>query len=325
MKYRDEFGERIKSYEEQYDLCLEKKKPVLIRIDGKAFHTWTKGLKKPFDEVLVCSMQDTMLELCKHVEGCVFGYCQSDEITLVLVDYASEDQSAWFDYRIQKLSSVAASMATKYFAEAFWRFANEVYQKHFTEICENIENPEDKAILCVESDFDGDASELEEIQEEIESLGLETETVSVDSYDFNLVEKMDNIPCFDARCFNVPCEDVCNAVYWRQTDAVRNSIQACGQAYFSHNELFKKGTTDIKQMLLQMEEPLNWDVDIPVFLQRGSACRKVKKYELSKETINGLPNIIERNEWEIDFKMPLLKDDRAYLESLVKVGKYKEK
>lgn len=323
MKYKDEFGERIKSYEEQYDLRLKKKMPVLIRIDGKAFHTWTKGLKKPFDKVLVCSMQETMLELCKHIEGCVFGYCQSDEITLVLVDYASEDQSPWFDYRIQKISSVAASMATKYFAEAFYYFANKEYQEHLTEICGNIEDVEGKAIFCVDENFNGEALELEEIQEEIENLGLETETVSMSPYDFALVEKMDDIPCFDARCFNVPIEDVCNAVYWRQVDAVRNSIQACGQTYFSHSELFKKKTSDIKQMLLEMKEPLNWDEDIPLFLQRGSACRKVKKYELSDKGINGLPNIIERNEWEIDFEMPLLKgEDRKYLEDLVFVGKY---
>lgn len=314
----------MKSYEEKYDLRLEKKEPVIIRIDGRAFHTWTKGLKKPFDTVFITSMQDTMKQLCSNIEGCVFGFTQSDEITLVLVDYATEEQSSWFDYRIQKICSVVSSMATKYFAEAFSFFAHDFYQKHLTEICDSIENPEDKAILCVSDDFDDDPIELEEIQEELENLGLEPETVAIDPYDITLMEKIDNIPCFDARCYNVPIDEVCNVVYWRQVDAVRNSVQAVGQANFSAKELFKKSIPDIKEMLKNMENPIDWDEDVPVFLQRGSACRKMKKYELSKETIHGLPQFIEKNEWEIDFKMPLLKDDRAYLENLVKVGKYKE-
>ena len=321
MKLNDSYGERMKSYEEKYNLRLEKKEPVIIRIDGRAFHTWTKDLKKPFDTVFITSMQNTMKELCSNVEGCVFGYTQSDEITLVLVDYATEEQSSWFDYRIQKICSVVSSMATKYFAESFLFLANDCY---VTEICGDIENPEDKAIFCVSDDFDGDPIELEEIQEELEDLGLEAETVAIDSYYITLMQKTDNMPCFDARCYNVPIDEVCNAVYWRQMDAVRNSVQAVGQANFSAKELFKKSIPDIKEMLKGMKDPVDWDEDIPIFLQRGSACRKVKKYELSEKTINGLPQFIEKNEWEIDFKIPLLKDDRAYLESLVKVGKYKE-
>ena len=324
MKHNDLYGERMKSYEEKYDLRLEKKEPVIIRIDGRAFHTWTKGLKKPFDEIFIASMQDTMRELCSNVEGCVFGYTQSDEITLVLVDYATEEQSSWFDYRVQKICSVVSSMTTKYFSEAFSFFANDFYQRRLTEICQGIENSEDKAILCVSDDFDGDLNDLEEIQEELEDLGLEPEIATVDSYDMMLIEKMDDMPCFDARCYNVPIDEVCNVVYWRQVDAIRNSIQAVGQANFSAKELFKKSTSNIKEMLKQMESPIDWDNDIPVFLQRGSACHKVKKYEMSDKTIDGLPVLMEKSEWEIDFKMPLLKDDRAYLESLVKVGKYKE-
>ena len=60
-------------------------------------------------------MQETMLELCRNIQGCVFGYTQSDEITLVLTDYKTIKTSAWFDYNIQKLASVASSMATLYF------------------------------------------------------------------------------------------------------------------------------------------------------------------------------------------------------------------
>ena len=62
-------------------------------------------------------MQYTTEQLCKNVQGCVFGYCQSDEISLLLVDYKKLNSDAWFDYNIQKCSSVAASLATNYFKE----------------------------------------------------------------------------------------------------------------------------------------------------------------------------------------------------------------
>ena len=75
--------------------------PVAIRIDGRAFHTFTKGFQKPFDEILMKSMPETMQYLCENIQGCVFGYTQSDEITLILVDYKNLTSTAWFDYDIQ--------------------------------------------------------------------------------------------------------------------------------------------------------------------------------------------------------------------------------
>ena len=76
-------------------------------------------MKKPFDEILAASMKETMKFLCENIQGCVLGYTQSDEITLILVDYKNLDTSAWFDYNIQKVCSVAASMATLSFNKAF--------------------------------------------------------------------------------------------------------------------------------------------------------------------------------------------------------------
>lgn len=112
----DELGNRMKSnYENVTRYYLSKRTPVIIRLDGKAFHTFTKGFDKPFDSILVEAMQYTTEQLCKNVQGCVFGYCQSDEISLLLVDYKKLNSDAWFDYNIQKCSSVAASLATNYF------------------------------------------------------------------------------------------------------------------------------------------------------------------------------------------------------------------
>lgn len=115
----DALGTRMKEYEYVTRTHLTRRMPVICRLDGKAFHSFTRGLKKPFDEIFVKSMQDTMKYLCENVQGCVLGYCQSDEITLVLVDYQNREASAWFDNNIQKMVSVSASMATLAFNKAF--------------------------------------------------------------------------------------------------------------------------------------------------------------------------------------------------------------
>ena len=112
-------GDRMKQYEAVPKLFLMRKNPVILRLDGKSFHSFTKGFDKPFDEHLMDCMKTTMMTLCKEVQGCVLGYTQSDEITLILVDYKKLDSAAWFDYNIQKCVSVAASMATLAFNRAF--------------------------------------------------------------------------------------------------------------------------------------------------------------------------------------------------------------
>ena len=116
MPVNDELGKRMKEfYEARARTYLPRRTPVAIRIDGKAFHTFTRGFQKPFDEVLGNSMVRTMEYLCKNIQGCVFGYTQSDEITLVLTDYKELNTNAYFDYNVQKLTSVCASIATREF------------------------------------------------------------------------------------------------------------------------------------------------------------------------------------------------------------------
>ena len=88
MPVNDNLGKRMKEFYEQVQKTrLVRRMPVAIRIDGKAFHTFTRGFQKPFDKVLMQSMQETTKYLCENVKGCVFGYTQSDEITPILVDY----------------------------------------------------------------------------------------------------------------------------------------------------------------------------------------------------------------------------------------------
>lgn len=114
-------GDRMKNnYENISRYYLTRRMPVIIRIDGKAFHTFTRGFKKPFDDIFVKTMQDTMKYLCENIQGCVLGYTQSDEISLVLVDYAELTTDAWFGNNLQKMCSVSASMTTMAFNKLFY-------------------------------------------------------------------------------------------------------------------------------------------------------------------------------------------------------------
>ena len=115
----DSLGDRMKKYEGVPKTALMRRNPVIIRIDGKAFHTFTRGFRRPFDNVLIESMQKTMKYLCEDIQGCKLGYYQSDEISLLLTDYENINTAAWFDYEVQKMCSIAASMATLAFNRYF--------------------------------------------------------------------------------------------------------------------------------------------------------------------------------------------------------------
>lgn len=181
---KDPLGDRMKSnYESVSKQRLTRRTPVVIRIDGKAFHTYTRGFEKPFDNRIVGAMQVTTKYLCENVQGCVLGYTQSDEISLILTDYKKFDTSAWFDNEIQKIVSIAASMATMKFNQM-----------------------------------------------------------------------MDEKPwaTFDARAFNIPKEEVCNYLIWRQRDGIRNAINAVAQSKFPHKQLQGKSVREVKEMFYEV-------------------------------------------------------------------------
>lgn len=267
----DKLGMRMKEFYETIPKArLMRRTPVAIRIDGKAFHTFTRGFNKPFDHILGTAMQETMRYLCQNIQGCVLGYTQSDEITLILVDYKRLNSSAWFDYEVQKMCSVAASMATMAFNKAF----NEgVQHRNVAQAIMDNPHPQD-------------------------DLG---QTYAV---------KAQTGAMFDARCFNIPKEEVTNLVYWRQSDAIRNSIQMVGQTNFSHKELQGKSCIQIKKMLSDIG--IEWD-DYPISYQRGSCC--IKTY-IQDVTPDGIEHI--RSEWIIDKNIPLfIGEGREYIESLI--------
>jgi len=117
---KDLLGSRmIENYENRAKTYLTRRMPVLIRLDGKSFHTFTKGMSRPFDKLLSETMQETTKYLCENIQGCKIGYTQSDEITLLLTDFDKLDTDAWFDYNVQKMCSISASLATLAFNMIF--------------------------------------------------------------------------------------------------------------------------------------------------------------------------------------------------------------
>ena len=113
---KDNIGDRMKSfYEDRTRYQLTRRTNTIIRIDGKAFHTYTKGLQRPFDQGLMEDMNKTTEYLCQNIQGAKFGYVQSDEISILITDYDDIDTHAWFDGNLQKMASIAASLATAKF------------------------------------------------------------------------------------------------------------------------------------------------------------------------------------------------------------------
>ena len=113
---QDNLGDRMKAFEDAFRAKLPIRMPVILRLDGKAFHTLTKNLKRPFDLTLINAMNDTAKYLCANVQGAQIAYVQSDEITILLNNYKSFDTQPWFENNIQKMVSVSAAMASAYFS-----------------------------------------------------------------------------------------------------------------------------------------------------------------------------------------------------------------
>lgn len=113
---KDSIGNRMKAnYEQRYDIQLTRRIPVVIRLDGKAFHTFTRNLERPFSSELNNAMISTVKALMNNVQGAKIAYVQSDEISILLTDYDHLYTEAWFNYKLQKMTSVSASIATAYF------------------------------------------------------------------------------------------------------------------------------------------------------------------------------------------------------------------
>lgn len=282
---RSDLAERMKGYEKRNRYYLQRRIPVILRLDMRAGHSFTKGFERPFDEVFIKAIQETAKYLCENVQNCKLSYQQSDEITLLLVDYEKINTDCFFEYRVDKLCSIAASMATMKF--------NQVFKELSYRESENLE------IICRKNPY-------------LENRDCLTKISNVHT---NSAEKG---AMFDCRCFNIPKEEATNCIYWRQLDASRNSIQMVGQANFSHKELQNKSCNDIQDMLM-VQKGINWN-DLPIYQKRGSCC--VRNHMISEPYGNRmLDKNAGENEWVIDKNIPIFKgEDRKYIDNLVFVG-----
>lgn len=200
---------RMKVYENINRNYLTRKIPVIIRIDGKNFSTFTKGLNRPFDDKLHEVMEATTKLLLSNIQGCKLAYTQSDEISLLLTDYDAIETDAWFGYNIQKIASISASMATLYF-NTEWEDMTADYDNEIREAW-NVTKEEERYLYTLDS------------------------------------KRMRAM--FDSRVFSLPKEEVCNYFIWRQQDTTRNSIQSVGQTYFSPKELLGVNMDELQDKL----------------------------------------------------------------------------
>jgi tRNA(His) 5'-end guanylyltransferase len=255
----DKLGDRMKEfYESRYRIFLPRRMPLIIRIDGKAFHSFTKGFKKPYDHIIRDCMSQTAIELCNQIQGVKIAYIQSDEISLLLTDYDDIKTDAWFDKNLQKIVSVSASITTLAFNKEFY---------------------------------------IQYVTASLNQQFLESKVFKAQ---------------FDSRAFILPKEEVVNYFIWRQNDATRNAIQGLGQEHFSHKEIQGISTTQMQEKLFS-EKGINFDKE-PTWYKRGWT---IIKNTLSLNVEGAEDNSVIRHKWEPDFEMPILTQDRNYIEKYI--------
>jgi tRNA(His) 5'-end guanylyltransferase len=241
----------MKEYEKASRVQLDRSLPVIGRIDGKAFHTFTKGLDIPWDRGLQESMLGAAKYAAEQIQGCKVVYVQSDEISFLLTAYEKETTQGWFNYKLEKMASVAASLVTG-------GFMNEMVV-HFSG------------------------------------------------------EHANKTPAFDARFFNIPREEVTNYFWWRQQDAMRNSVQMLARAHFSHKECDRKNNAKLKDMLLA--KGISW-AEQEHRCKYGATIVRNSYEEAVTYEVRGEPRTVmaTRHRWEVDNKIPLFYQDRQYID-----------
>ena len=288
-------GQRMKEYEKAYDFIFPNNVPIIVRIDGKNFSTYTKNFNKPFDDIVTFAMVHTMKYLCANISNCRFGYTQSDEITLVLFEktlfdkendykdifiktpYESFEKSVPFNNRAMKSNSLFASMATMVFNRYFKIAAHMVF-------CSEINGSE---ILPEEREmWDNNKDELRK-------------WTCRDNYQ-TYVNKFDSA-MFDSRMFVVPTFDIINNIIFRQEDAIKNSISAYARCYIKDTD--GKNGLQLQEELKELGLP--WD-ELPLFEQHGTCCYKENVVMFR----NGKP--FSREKWVIDKEMPIIKDNKEW-------------
>ena len=256
MKEKSTFetlGDRMKNYEKQYEQSISTDENIVIRIDGHKFSKYTKGFKRPFDEILSKAMEQTTKDLVQEFQA-VVGYTQSDEITLVIPSpkpkkehynkLPSQDLKHAYNGRIQKMASLASGFATMAFNKNLEELSLDFYQRK---------------ILCF--------------------------SAKKEDYEYNdMMETKIFKAWFDARVYSVPNDiEAFNSVLWRYHDCIKNSKSMVAQTYCSHKSLNKKsGEEQIRFCLETTGEDYN-NIE-----ERYKSGIFIKKEKYMKDTEHGM-------------------------------------
>jgi len=211
MKTKDSLGDRIKSYEgQESDRRFIPLLPICARLDGKSFHHFTEGMRRPYDEIFSRLMIETTKYMVEETNAKI-GYTQSDEISLIFYSDSSESQ-VFFDGRIQKMTSVLASMCSVYF--------NTLIRSGLFE---------SKSRMEFKHNSKGE----------------------LDNHNL-WIQKAMMLPVFDCRVWMVPNQiEACNTLLWREQDATKNSISMAASEFYSDKELYCKNGSEKQEMLFK--------------------------------------------------------------------------
>ena len=304
---RDALGDRMKhNYEDRSKTRLTRRMPVIIRLDGKAFHTFTRGFKKPFDEIMVVTMQQTMQYLCENIQGCILGYTQSDEITLVLQDYYKLETDAWFDYEVQKIVSISAAMATLAF--------NKYYQENVGQMTDSLEDFRKYASKFNKALFDSRAFNIpkEEVANCLIWRQLDAERNSVNSVAQSLFSHK------ELQGLNLK-------------DTMTKIEQEGGIVWGNLSTRYKRGSCCFKDVQLKLPDgqlvrnnsfisyegetgQFYWDGDGYYFYATGKI---LNEYILMSNPVGKKLEVKEVSEWKIDNDIPRFVEKRSYIDNLV--------
>ena len=281
-------ADRMKTYEQVTDSRLTNRVPVILRIDGNSFHNFTRLAKfqRPFDKDLSEMMIATAMDVLRYCSGSTLAYVQSDEISILLRNDQTTRTQPFLANRVQKLVSLVASVATVSFYKSFLEWT---HNQHVDAVTHMVD----------------------------EELPL-------------YAKRRELRPTFDARAFVLPHNDVVNYFVWRQQDAYKNCVSAVAEAVLAEQYnratvrkmLAGQNTGKRKEILLQ--HGLDLDVRIDQRYRHGVAIRKAQITKQLSDILMGptapevdLEEEVTRSIWSADFRTPLFKDQREYIESLL--------
>ncbi len=119
----DGLGDRMKRYEGASRYSLPWRMPVIIRVDGRAFHTFTRGMTRPVDGEFVNAMDRVALALCEEIQGARLAFVQSDEVSVLVDPWDRNESTPWFDNDLGKVVSISAAISSATMSLAYGRVA----------------------------------------------------------------------------------------------------------------------------------------------------------------------------------------------------------